>query len=373
VGTTVASLEPVRGLAVVLLVVGAWYGAAWAIGGNDFFVKHVLKENVLRVFDPDKLDTGHRHGLLYLPPHWFLGALPWSLLAPGVIWFLWRSRPLDPTMRYLVVWFLAVFVFFSLPASKRAVYLLPAYPAGALLLGLALGPGPEGAGPRRLVAVGLWIAAGLVGILGLAGLVVAVGLPIEGLLGSLLKPKDLQGTTAALAGLRAHAGTTALAGVVILGAAAVAAREAVGAHWLRANLALSGALVVGILAIALPVERSIADSRTLAPFFAQVKTIVGSRPLAFYRAFDYGAVYYSGRRIETWEGDPAAPDAEMPPYLLTWANEAARVEPHLRVLLESSGTDPKGRTRMVLASPRTAPAAAKTSREPVLAAPPGSG
>lgn len=371
--STLASLEPVRGLAIVLLLVGAWYGAAWAIGGNDFFVKHVLKENVLRVFDPDKLDTGHRHGPLYLPPHWLLGALPWSLLAPGVIWFLWRSRPLDPTLRYLIVWFLTVFVFFSIPASKRAVYLLPAYPAGALLLGLTLGPGPEGERPRRLVAIGLWIAAGLVGVLGLAGLIVASGLPIETLLGSLLKPKDLQGTTVALVGLRANAAITAVASLAILGGAAMAAREAVGAHWLRANFALSGAITLGILAIALPVERSIADSRSLKPFFEQVRTIVGSRPVSFYRAFDYGAVYYSGRRIPTWQGNPAHPDASMPPYVLTWADEAARVAPHLRVLLESSGTDPKGRVRMVLAAPNEAAPDAKPAAPPVLAAPPGSG
>src|SRR5690606_35620466 len=99
------ALAPLRGLGAVLLVVGAWYAAAWAVGGNEFLVKHVLKENLLRVVDPDVLDTGHRHGPFYLVPQLFLGALPWSLLAPGIAWFLWRSRPLDPTTRYLVVWF----------------------------------------------------------------------------------------------------------------------------------------------------------------------------------------------------------------------------------------------------------------------------
>jgi 4-amino-4-deoxy-L-arabinose transferase-like glycosyltransferase len=350
--TVVASLAPMRGLLFVLLVVGAWYVAAWIVGGNDFLVKHALKENVFRVVAPDVLDTGHRHGPLYLLPHGFLGALPWSLLAPGVAWFLWRSRPLDPTVRYLVVWFVTVIVFFSIPASKRPVYLLPAYPAGALLLGLVLGPGPEGSGPRRLVAWGLWVAAAVVGVVGLAALAIAAGAPVEALLGPSLTPRDLQGTTVALAALAAERWTTAFAGAAMVAGAALVAREAPGAHWLRANLALSAALVCGILLIALPVESAIARSRTLKPFFVQVREIVDDQPIAFYRAFDYGAVYYADRHIETWKGDLADPAASPPPFLLLWADEAARLAPHLRVLLESSGTNPKGRTHMVLATPR---------------------
>jgi 4-amino-4-deoxy-L-arabinose transferase-like glycosyltransferase len=350
---TIRPLAPARGLAVVLAVVSAWYVAAWAVGGNEFLVKHVLKENVFRVFDPDALDTGHRHGPLYLLPHWLLGALPWSLLAPGVAWFLWRSRPLDPTLRYLVVWFATVFVFFSIPASKRAVYLLPAYPAGALLLGLVLGPGPDGAGPRRLVAWGFMIGAVAIGAVGLAALVIAAGVPVEDLVAPFLSPKDRQGTAAAIAALRAAGWQSAFAGAAMIGGAALVAREAPGAHWLRANLAFVSALVLGIVLVALPVEAAIARSRTLKPFFAEVRALVADRPIAFFRAFDYGAVYYAGRRVGTWEGDLADPAADPPRFLLLWADEAERQAPHLRVLLRSTGTNPKGRTNMVLATPRT--------------------
>ena len=347
----VRALSPMRGLLAVLLVVGAWYGAAWAIGGREFIVKHALKENVFRVFAPDVLDSGHRHGPFYLFPQWFLGALPWSLLAPGVAWFLWRSRPLGSTVRYLAVWFVTVIVFFSIPASKRTVYLLPAYPAGALLLGLVLGPGPEESGPRRLVAWGFLAAAAVIGVVGVAALVVAAGIPVGELLRPLLKPKDLQGALVALDALGAQRWWTALAGGAMVGGAALVAREAPGAHWLRANLALTAALVLGILFVALPVEGAIARSRTLKPFLADVTALVGDRPLAFFRAFDYGAVYYAGRHIENWDGDLADPTAEPPPFLLLWADEAARQAPRLRVLLESSGTNPKGRTHMVLAEP----------------------
>src|SRR6185369_6370806 len=136
-----------------------WYAAALWIGGDDFAVKQFLKENVFRVIDPERLDTGHVHGPFYFVPNFLLGALPWSLLAPAVAWWAWRSRPLDATTRYLVVWFFTIIALFSIASSKRSVYILPAYPAAALLFGRILGPGPEGEGPRRLAAHGFRLAA----------------------------------------------------------------------------------------------------------------------------------------------------------------------------------------------------------------------
>jgi 4-amino-4-deoxy-L-arabinose transferase-like glycosyltransferase len=358
---TVLTLRPIHGLAAVAAVVGAWYVAAWAIGGNDFFVKHVLKENLFRVIDPEKLDTGHEHGPFYLLPHFFVGALPWSLLAPAVAWWLWRMRPLDATTRYLVVWFVAVIVFYSIPASKRSVYILPAHPAGALLLGLVLGPGPEGPGPRKLAAWGLMIAAGGLALAGVVLLLVAVGVPFEALLSSFLKPKDQQGVVAALDALRATRWTAVGAALAVLAGAAGTIRTAPGAHWLRASVTLSVALVALYAGAIATVERGVAESRTLKPFLAQVRERVGDGGLGFFCAFDYGAVFYARRHIPMLLGGDecrgasrrraalAAPDA--PPYLLLWEDEAARAAPQIDVLLTSEGRGPKGRARMVLASP----------------------
>jgi 4-amino-4-deoxy-L-arabinose transferase-like glycosyltransferase len=382
---TLRALAPLPGIAAVLIVAGGWYAAALWIGGDDFFVKQVLKENVFRVLDPERLDTGHVHGPLYFIPNFLLGALPWSLLLPAVAWWLWRMRPVDATTRFLVVWFLTVIAFFSVSSSKRSVYILPAYPAAALLLGRILGPGPEGEGPRRLAGLGFKLSAIAVGVLGVAGLVLASGIPVASLIAPLLKPDDAQGLAAAVASLAQHRWIALLASAVAIACAAAVWREAPGAHWLRGSVALAVGLVVIYGGIASPVERGIARSRTLGPFMLAVRDRVGSAKLGFLCTFDYGAVFYSQRYFPAEEGharceahdppdhdcrdhirelvdekdcaDPAqriaalhAPDT--PPYILVWEDEIDPVRDQVRVLMQSEGTGPKGRAHMLLVEPR---------------------
>jgi len=373
---TAWSLKPLHGLAAVLVIVGAWYVAAWVIGGNDFFVKHVLKENLFRVIDPDALDTGHEHGPFYLPPHFVVGALPWSLLLPAVAWWLWRMRPLDATTRYLVVWFLGVIVFYSIPASKRSVYILPAYPAGALLLGLVLGPGPEGDGPRKLAGWAFSASAIVLAVAGFLTLLISLGVPLDALVAPLLEPKDLQGMNAALVALRDNPWIVLVASLAILAGAAGTVRAAGGAHWLRASVTFTVALLALYAGVIAPVERGIAESRTLKPFLAEVRERVGDERLGFFCAFDYGAVFYAQRHLpelldEEGCADPTRRQAtlaapETPPFVLLWEDEALRVGDHVEVLAHSVGTGPKGRARLALAVPtrdddaRQAPAAPPT-------------
>jgi hypothetical protein len=359
---TVRSLRPLPGLGAVLLVVGGWYVAAWVIGGNDFFVKHVLKENLFRVIDPEALETGHEHGPLYMLPNFVVGALPWSLLVPAIAWWLWRMRPLDATTRYLVVWFLGTIFFYSIPASKRSVYILPAYPAGALLLGLVMGPGPEGEAPRRLAGWALSISAALLAVAGLLILIVALGLPVESIVGPLLQPKDLQGLHAALVALREQRLLVFGAALAMLAGAAVTWREALGAHWLRASVGFTVALLALYAGVVAPVERGVADSRTLRPFMVEVRARTDGAELGFLCTFDYGAVFYSQRHIrELLEEDAcrdvARRDAAIgatttPRYVLMGEDEALRLGDRVDVLLLSEGTGPQGRQRMALTTPR---------------------
>jgi len=64
--------------------------------------------------------------------------LPWSL-ALG--WYAWRwlaGTREDTAGRFLHAWWMAILAFFTLAAGKRSVYLLPLYPAVALLAARAL-------------------------------------------------------------------------------------------------------------------------------------------------------------------------------------------------------------------------------------------
>ena len=126
-----------------LALAAFWYGAAWWEGGSDF-VERVLYENVAR-FSGTMEDSPHNHSAAYLVGTLLLGFMPWTvMLAAGVEreWWSrirrWRplewSRTAEPLQLFAGVAVMLVVIFFSIPESKRSVYLLPAYPFVAILL-----------------------------------------------------------------------------------------------------------------------------------------------------------------------------------------------------------------------------------------------
>lgn len=96
-------------------------------------------------------------------------ALPWALPA----WWR-RLRRRDPRYLLLLGWVAMVVLFFSVPAGKRDVYIMPALPMFCLALA-PLVPGlVRRAGPQRLVS-GFVLALGAIALL--AGLAVLLGDP----------------------------------------------------------------------------------------------------------------------------------------------------------------------------------------------------
>ncbi|MDX9973777.1 MAG: glycosyltransferase family 39 protein [FCB group bacterium] len=72
------------------------------------------------------------------PPWYFvevlpLDLLPWTLFLPWTLLYAWRRRRDGEAMRFLLSWIVPAFIFFSISIGKRAVYLLPIYPAIAIL------------------------------------------------------------------------------------------------------------------------------------------------------------------------------------------------------------------------------------------------
>ncbi|UCF67723.1 MAG: glycosyltransferase family 39 protein [Acidobacteriota bacterium] len=107
-----------------------------------------------------------------LEPWWFQGwsllsgLFPWTLLA-GVALAPKILGPLlaDRTRRWLALWPALMVVFFSIPAGKRGVYLLPIYPALALLIGSSLERIAEHVAARRAAAAGAVLVACVLGLL----------------------------------------------------------------------------------------------------------------------------------------------------------------------------------------------------------------
>ena len=132
----------------VFLLSLIWYVLAYRERGDAFFSK-IWYENFQR-FSSTMEDEPHKHGFGYLLGMLVLGFLPWSLALFGYLpagkkllsnklngtlsalkkWWLSESS----YTHFMVITSLCTVIFFSIPSSKRSVYLLPAYPAMAYLL-----------------------------------------------------------------------------------------------------------------------------------------------------------------------------------------------------------------------------------------------
>jgi len=148
-----------------LLAVGGWYAAATLTGGREFLGVQLVRENVDRfagrgAFVPSRPFAWH------LMPRYFLGHLaPWHLaIADDLRRRRGARNPPSPGGRLLHCWWLVVLAVFTVAAGKRAVYLLPLYPAIAILAARALLRGFLSRASRVVIAIGV-VAGALVMLL----------------------------------------------------------------------------------------------------------------------------------------------------------------------------------------------------------------
>jgi 4-amino-4-deoxy-L-arabinose transferase-like glycosyltransferase len=122
--------------AVLLLLDLGWYALAYDTGGNEFLKLQIAVENLDRFFGQGHFSTDNTslNTLTWLANQ----TLPWNLV---LIWSLIRQirgEREDWTGRFLHAWWISIFLFFLFAARSRAVYLLPMYPAIALLAARAI-------------------------------------------------------------------------------------------------------------------------------------------------------------------------------------------------------------------------------------------
>lgn len=118
------------GLLIFFAIVAPWY--AWAEIRRPGYLAYFLgQEHFARYLTPYYQRTK--------PWHYFFvvlagGFFPWTFFLPSLARRLWK-KSLDDFSLYLLLWAVVPFVFFSFSRSKMAEYLLPVYPALAILAG----------------------------------------------------------------------------------------------------------------------------------------------------------------------------------------------------------------------------------------------
>jgi 4-amino-4-deoxy-L-arabinose transferase-like glycosyltransferase len=160
------SFAPLLGPLVFVLVAGSWAVATSLWGPADYSVIGALREHFV--------ERG-MHGMHHAQPFWYyterlpLSLLPWTGLLPGALVVAWRNRRSSTGLRLSLVAAVFVVVFFSISTEKRDLYVLPAFPAIALMMAVLVGRISgwregidEDATPdRRWVTVGQSIVGGL--------------------------------------------------------------------------------------------------------------------------------------------------------------------------------------------------------------------
>ena len=132
----------------VLLLSSLWYILGYLERGDEFIEK-VWYENIQRL-SGNLEDEPHEHGIGYLWVLTLVGLLPWSLSLFALIPLWYRSRGessssqnvsivqsfknLTTLQQFSYIAAFSTLLLFSLPSSKRSVYILPAYPFLAILL-----------------------------------------------------------------------------------------------------------------------------------------------------------------------------------------------------------------------------------------------
>jgi len=145
------SLRPVPGLLWLVLLASPWFIAIAAKSGSNFFVQAVGHDML------EKVTSGQEaHGA---PPGYYL-LLFWVTFWPGAVLavlagsVVWKSRQ-EPGVRFLLAWLLPSWLVFEAVMTKLPHYVLPLYPAIAILIAGIVEP--HGVSKQR------WMARGTIG------------------------------------------------------------------------------------------------------------------------------------------------------------------------------------------------------------------
>ncbi len=145
-------LRPLAGTAWMILLVLPWFIAIYWRAGNSFLVNSVGHDML------SKIGGGQEaHGA---PPGYyillfFLTFFPGSALALPAVPGIWAMRR-EPAVRFLLAWLVPSWFVFELVATKLPHYVLPLYPAIAMLLAIVVDKNQLSTRPSLLRVTILW-------------------------------------------------------------------------------------------------------------------------------------------------------------------------------------------------------------------------
>jgi 4-amino-4-deoxy-L-arabinose transferase-like glycosyltransferase len=122
----IREMKLVRGIALYCLIAAPWF-VIISIREKEFFDFFFIDQHVLRF-----ISTKHKRSgpIYYFIPVIFGGMLPWSLYIPRAFSLAWKRNE----CRLFAIWSVLLFIFFSVSGSKLPPYILPVFPALAIMI-----------------------------------------------------------------------------------------------------------------------------------------------------------------------------------------------------------------------------------------------
>lgn len=292
------------GMLLLLVVCAPWFVEVTR-RHPEFFDYFFIREHFTRFLTAAD-DRGKPPG--FFVPVVLLGLFPWTALVPFTRdgWrAMWSGAPVD---RLLLAWVGVVFVFFSISHSQLPFYVLPLFPAAAMLLGRTVARLPHEALARRM-RVTAWMAA--------TGAIAALAAALTG-----AHDAAHAGIPAALGGLAAGLAVMALA------AALASRRLSRRGHYDAAvhGLALSGIVGWTIVLLASQAWVGPHSGEPVAQLMAPALTV--DTPVYMVGGFVRGLPFYLHRQVAivAQDRDDLTPFIDSRPdgYLPTLAAFEAR-------------------------------------------------
>lgn len=185
-GRKFAEMMPLIGMVIFIAIVLPWYVLVERETGGTFLREFIVHQNLQRAMGED---FHHNMPFYFYLPIFIVGFFPWSVFVP----LAWRSyvkiKPSDKlgeAALFMAIWIVSIVGIFSVSRSKLPSYILPIFPASAMLVGLTW---DRAILSNKLYALKRYTAACAV---------IAIGIMAALLIAESFLPRPIPGLTSAL-------------------------------------------------------------------------------------------------------------------------------------------------------------------------------
>ena len=140
------------GFLISLLVVLIWLVPACWMGGKEYTKEILLGQTIGRLAGKGR--HFHPESIFFYFVRFPFGFLPWTFFIPAALIFGLRNGR-EKKILFLSIWFISIFLFFTFSKGKKDNYILPLYPAAALMIGALWDSGLNSQGKGKGLFSGL--------------------------------------------------------------------------------------------------------------------------------------------------------------------------------------------------------------------------